>query len=148
MYDREIRDKILTFRFHPEVFNENLLFEDLETGSVWSQLAQEAIKGPLKGTGLKSVPALQTTWRHWKSLHPDTLGTIDSFDRHQKMLYVSTGTDTQPHSFELGERTKLKWKKDLAWADLASGLQVEVKFVEGVRKALEIKVLSGSGKRD
>lgn len=100
-----------------------------------SQIAGLASLAVFLGTELKSVPALQTTWKHWKSLHPG-------------ILYVSAGNDPQPHSFELGERTQLKWEKDLSWADLAPGLQVEVKFVEGVREALEIKVLGGRGKRD
>ena len=45
---------------------------DRETGSLWSQLAGEAVHGPMKGTPLEVVPAIQTTWKHWREMHPET----------------------------------------------------------------------------
>lgn len=72
MYDRNVGDRTLTFRFNPEVLKDNLLFEDLQTGSIWSQLDQKAVEGPLKGSRLTAVPALQTTWGRWRQMHPNT----------------------------------------------------------------------------
>lgn len=43
---------------------------DRETGSYWSHVTGEAMAGPLKGKTLKLVPALMTTWSHWKRLYP------------------------------------------------------------------------------
>ncbi len=43
---------------------------DRETGSYWSHVRGEAMGGPLKGQTLKLVPALITTWEHWKRLYP------------------------------------------------------------------------------
>ncbi len=46
---------------------------DRETDSVWLQIGGRAIKGALANTQLTSGPLLDTTWRRWKRLHPDTL---------------------------------------------------------------------------
>lgn len=72
MYARRVGDRELTFDFASGLLNDNLLIADRETGSLWSQLDGRAIDGPLADTPLSVIPALQTTWAHWKELHPDT----------------------------------------------------------------------------
>ena len=72
VYNREVDGQLLTFDFGEGLINNNLLFVDRETGSVWSQLHAKAIAGPLKGTPLEVLPAMQMTWRHWRTLHPET----------------------------------------------------------------------------
>ena len=72
MYARTSGEHELTFDFAMGLLNDNLLFVDRETRSIWSQLDGKAISGPLKNTPLKMIPALQTTWRHWRELHPKT----------------------------------------------------------------------------
>ena len=52
--------------------NNNLLVVDRETESVWSQLDNKAISGPMEGTPMTIIPALQTTWKFWRERHPDT----------------------------------------------------------------------------
>ncbi len=73
MYARKTQDQTLTFDFAEGLIKNNLLFVDRETGSLWSQLHSKAVSGPLKDTPLQVVPALQTTWKHWRQRHPDTL---------------------------------------------------------------------------
>lgn len=46
---------------------------DRGTGSYWSQVTGEAIRGPLAGRRLSEVPSVVTNWGDWKKLHPDTL---------------------------------------------------------------------------
>ena len=46
---------------------------DRQTESLWSQILQEAITGPMTGTTLSMLPAQHTTWGQWQSEHPDTL---------------------------------------------------------------------------
>lgn len=72
MYDRREGERTLTFDFGEGLVADNLLIVDRETTSIWSQLHGEAIHGPLRGKPMRVVPALQTTWAHWRSLHPDT----------------------------------------------------------------------------
>lgn len=62
----------LTFDFASGLVEDNLLVADRETGSLWSQLAGQAVHGPLEGEPLRPVAALQTTWKHWRERHPDT----------------------------------------------------------------------------
>lgn len=46
---------------------------DRETGTLWTQVDGKALRGPLLGSRLTEVPAVQTTWKTWKKLRPDTL---------------------------------------------------------------------------
>jgi hypothetical protein len=45
---------------------------DLETGTLWSHILGEAMKGELKGEKLRNIPATVTDWRSWKAGHPET----------------------------------------------------------------------------
>jgi len=72
VYARRQGGKDLTFDFGAGLVDDNLLIVDRETGSVWSQLAGQAITGPMQGTPLEAVPSIQTTWRLWRTLHPQT----------------------------------------------------------------------------
>ncbi len=72
MYARTCKNKKLTFDFAEGLVDDNLLVVDRETNSVWSQLDSQAISGPMKGTPMSVIPALQTTWRFWKKQHPAT----------------------------------------------------------------------------
>jgi hypothetical protein len=45
---------------------------DRQTGSQWPQLLGQAISGPLNGTRLDTVPLVWTTWKQWRTAHPDT----------------------------------------------------------------------------
>ena len=73
MYDRRNGERTLTFDFGEGLVEDNLLVVDRETSSIWSQLDGKAISGPLAGHPMRVVPTLQTTWGHWRRLHPDTL---------------------------------------------------------------------------
>ncbi len=72
MYARKVKERELTFDFAEGLIKNNLLFVDRETGSIWSQLHGKAISGQLKDAPLKVLPSMQTTWKHWRGLHPDT----------------------------------------------------------------------------
>lgn len=72
MYARNTSKQTLTFDFAEGLVKNNLLIVDRETNSIWSQLDSKAISGPLKNTPLKIVPSIQTTWQHWRSMHPNT----------------------------------------------------------------------------
>lgn len=51
----------------------NAMFEDSRTKSWWRQANGEAIVGPLKGTVLEEIPAVQMSLQTWIKLHPNTL---------------------------------------------------------------------------
>ncbi|WP_435057733.1 DUF3179 domain-containing protein [Streptomyces sp. bgisy060] len=62
----------LTFGTTGRLVNSNLLMYDRQTGSEWPQLLGTAVSGPLKGTRLDTVPLVWTTWKEWRTAHPDT----------------------------------------------------------------------------
>ena len=55
------------------LWRNSLIIMDRETETLWSHVTGEAIRGPLAGKRLESVPVVHTTWRQWRAAHPDTL---------------------------------------------------------------------------
>lgn len=72
MYARRLQGREFTFDFAEGLLENNLLIVDRETGSLWSQLDGRAVSGPMQGTPLEPLPALQTTWRFWREKYPNT----------------------------------------------------------------------------
>jgi len=54
------------------LYNSDVLLYDYGTDSLWSQIMSKAISGPMKGTDIEAVAVAHTTWRDWKTRHPDT----------------------------------------------------------------------------
>lgn len=73
MYDPRIGDKQLTFGVSGKLYKSALVMYDRQTESLWSQILQQAITGPMTGTELRILPAYHTTWKDWSSQHPDTV---------------------------------------------------------------------------
>lgn len=88
MYDRTVNKKELTFGVSGLLHESNVLFYDHQTESLWSQLREEAVTGPLTGTHLKAIPSVTTTWKAWRAQHPDTLvlSTQTGFHRDYSRL--------------------------------------------------------------
>src|SRR5438132_2180353 len=64
---------------------------DRETESVWLQVDGRAVKGPLLGATLTPGPLLDTTWKRWRELHPDTL--VMSPDTPYSSHYAPKGAE-------------------------------------------------------
>ena len=73
VYDPYVDGKRLTFGVSGRLYKHNLLLFDRETESLWSQLAGQAVSGPLAGTSLRLLPAHLTTWADWKAEYRTTL---------------------------------------------------------------------------
>jgi hypothetical protein len=74
VYDPHFDEKTLTFGVSGKLCKSNLLMYDRQTDSLWSQLLQQAITGPLTGKKLKMMlTAEHTSWESWRSHHPETL---------------------------------------------------------------------------
>ncbi len=72
MYARKVGDRTLTFDLWPGLERGVLVMTDRETGSLWSQLNGNIIKGPLAGQRLQLVSTNIYPWKSWRSVHPDT----------------------------------------------------------------------------
>ena len=73
MYTREVSGKELELGVSGKLYKDALVMFDRETGTLWTQVDGSALRGPLVGRRLAEVPAMQTTWKVWKRLHPNTL---------------------------------------------------------------------------
>jgi hypothetical protein len=90
VYDRTVNKKELTFGVSGLLHESNVLFYDHQTESLWSQLKEEAVTGPLTGTKLTAMPSVTTAWKAWREQHPDTLvlSTRTGFHRdYNRMPY-------------------------------------------------------------
>ena len=54
------------------LYNSDVLLYDYKTDSLWSQIMSKAISGPMQDTDVEAVAVAHTTWRDWKTRHPDT----------------------------------------------------------------------------
>ena len=73
VYDPRADGRRYTFGVSGLLYQQNLLFFDRETESLWSQIRGAAVAGPLAGTSLRLLPVTMMTWRNWKEKHPQTL---------------------------------------------------------------------------
>jgi hypothetical protein len=78
------------------LYNNNPLFFDRQTESLWSQLTGEAVSGPVAGARLEQLPILRTTWADWQARQPETLvlsretGFYRNYEVDAYEYYVST----------------------------------------------------------
>ncbi len=128
MYDRTIDGQEYTFGVSGKLIRNVLVMFDHETDSLWSQLLGQAVDGPMAGTKLQPLPAVQTTWAQWKSLHPDTLALVtggpvyDSYDGY----YTSGQAGVIGETFS---DTRLP-RKELVHGVLVEGQPVAYPFSE------------------
>jgi hypothetical protein len=87
VYTRRIQDRVFTFDFAEGLINDNLLIVDRETRSVWSQLDGNAISGPMEGAPLTVLPSMQSTWKFWRHLYPETRVMIVESEKGRPYLY-------------------------------------------------------------
>ncbi len=73
MYDRNVKGQELTFGVSGRLYNSNVLLYDHQTESLWSQIKEEAVTGPLTGTRLTTLPFTTITWKAWREAHPNTV---------------------------------------------------------------------------
>ena len=72
-FDAEVAGKKKTFGVSGLLYNSDVLLYDRETETLWSQILNEAVAGPLQGKSLKKLPTMNTTWEKWFERHPETL---------------------------------------------------------------------------
>lgn len=72
VYSGKVDDKVFTFGVSGRLYKSNVLIYDHQTESLWSQLKETAISGPMVGRKLKRISAERTAWKHWLKKHPQT----------------------------------------------------------------------------
>ena len=70
VYSAKIDGKTYTFGVSGRLYKSNVLIYDHQTESLWSQLKEVAIAGPMAGKKLDTLPATRTTWKRWLEKYP------------------------------------------------------------------------------
>ncbi|MBS3919814.1 MAG: DUF3179 domain-containing protein [Deltaproteobacteria bacterium] len=73
VYSRNVEGKLYTFGVSGRLYKSNVLLYDHQTESLWSQLKEMAIAGPLAGKRPEKLASDRTSWKAWKKEHPRTL---------------------------------------------------------------------------
>jgi uncharacterized protein DUF3179 len=87
------------------LYNSDVLLYDRKTSSLWSQIMSRAITGNYVNRTLKAIPTENTTWRDWRSKHPNTLvlsrntGTLRSYGRDPYIDYRKSPETMFPVKF-------------------------------------------------
>lgn len=76
MYARSVDGQTLSLGVSGSLWKDALIMHDRQTGSLWTQVTGEALRGPLEGMRLRKIPSVMTTWGRWKREHPDTLALV------------------------------------------------------------------------
>ena len=68
------RDQPFTFGSSGLLYRSNKLMYDRQTDSLWNQFTGRPVMGRLTGSKieLRVLPVVQTSWKDWRALHPDT----------------------------------------------------------------------------
>jgi hypothetical protein len=72
VYSADIDGKAHKFGVSGLLYNSDVLLYDRETETLWSQILSKGISGELVNKKLKVIPSSHTSWKTWKSKHPDT----------------------------------------------------------------------------
>lgn len=95
------------------LYNNNALYFDRETESLWSQTLGRAVAGPVAGAQLDLLPTTLTTWGEWQERHPETLllaeetGYTRNYDMDAYAYYGTTDRLMFPMNHS-DERLKVK----------------------------------------
>jgi hypothetical protein len=72
VFDRRVGGKTLTFGVSGFLYQANQVLFDLQTRSLWSQLAAGAVTGAMRGQRLELLPAVEQPWSAWRAAQPTT----------------------------------------------------------------------------
>jgi hypothetical protein len=71
-WNRILNGSETTFGVSGLLYNTNLIPFDRQTNSNWSQILNESVNGDLLGNKIDLVPLVETSWKTWKTLYPNT----------------------------------------------------------------------------
>lgn len=91
-WERTIKGQITTFGVSGLLYNSNLILYDRSTDSHWSQMLLESVNGKLIGEKAETFAVVETTWKTWKALYPDT-----------KVVSLQTGHSRNYNQYPYGD---------------------------------------------
>jgi len=133
-------DQPPTFGVSGLLYQSDVLMYDRTTESLWSQLAMEAVAGPMAGKPLEWLPSSQTTWVEWKRRHPE--GLVLSTDTGHRRDY-----NNLPY-VDYHQSPRTMFPVPLHRRELRQKAWVAGVIVNGVAKAYPLKRLKTGELRD
>jgi len=99
-FSSKVSDQNLLFGVSGLLYNNDLLFYDKQSESLWSQIERRAISGSHVGRELKQLYLVHTSWQDWQRKHPKTkvLSEQQGFKRNYRHDPY-TGYDTSSSVF-------------------------------------------------
>ena len=99
-FSSHVKNKQLEFGVSGLLYNNDLIFYDKQTESLWSQIEKRSISGELVGENIEQLALEHTTWENWKKKNPDTkvLSENQGFKRNYRHDPY-TGYDTSSQVF-------------------------------------------------
>ena len=91
-WNREVNGGTTTFGVSGLLYNTNLIPYDRETDSNWCQISMLCVNGELKGKSIKTYHIVETTWKTWKKMFPDS-----------KVISESTGYSRNYRTYPYGD---------------------------------------------
>ncbi len=103
VHRRTINGEVLVFGNQGALWQNAMTWWDHSTGSIWSQPLGQAIAGPRTGQRLDLVPAQFTSWRSWRTGHPETValdapGDPTGFDLADFYIVVDFSVETRAYA--------------------------------------------------
>lgn len=123
-WNSKINGEVTTFGVSGKLYNNNLIPYDRLTDSYWSQMNLNCVNGNLIGTEIEVFPTLETTWKTWKKMYPDSkvLSTNTGFVRSYGVYpYGNYKTDNEYLLFPLLPRDNRLPLKERALVVLNNG---------------------------
>jgi hypothetical protein len=99
--NRDIEGSIHTFRASGLLYQDNLVYYDLETGSFWSQMLFKSIKGAHSGLEPAYINSFETTYGLAKEFFPEAIVFTDYVGRVGNKPIPGFGTKSSPASNNL-----------------------------------------------
>lgn len=96
-WNRNIEGSKTTFGVSGLLYNSNIIPYDRQTNSNWSQLLLKSVNGKLSGTFSKNYNLIETTWKTWKEMYPESkvlsrnTGYDRNYDRYPYGAYKEDG---------------------------------------------------------
>ena len=90
-WNRQLPVYETTFGVSGLLYNTNLMPYDRTTDSYWSQISLKCVNGTLKGSTASTYRLLETTWKLWKEMFPNSM-----------VLSESTGHDRNYDNYPYG----------------------------------------------
>lgn len=91
-WNRVLSSEETTFGVSGLLYNTNVIPYDRKTNSNWSQMLLQSVNGPLSGTDATNLQVIETTWKTWKEMFPNS-----------KVLSTSTGFNRSYSSYPYGD---------------------------------------------